>query len=181
MTTTTATITSGSAPGIDTTRPQQIIPKTLRYRPLPVPLEEDPSSPLTILKTPDEPVPCRRCLKDSKIGDEMLLLSYDPFLGDSPYRSASPIFVHSKPACQLASFEEEGAVLPEQQQKRLLSVRAYDGKHMMQVAEVVDGNRLIEACKRMLSEETPAEYCHVHYGAQGCFAVRVEKASLDQN
>ncbi|KAI1124571.1 hypothetical protein F5Y10DRAFT_28084 [Nemania abortiva] len=180
MTATTSILMNGSQPDVDTSHQQQVIPKTLRYRPLPAPLVEDPSCPLAILQTPDSPVPCRRCLQDSNVGDEMLLLSYDPFLGDSPYRCASPIFVHSKPACQLASFQE-GALLPEQQRKRLLSVRAYDGRHMMRSAEVVDGDRLLEACQRMLSEETPAEYCHVHYGAQGCFAVRVEKASLNAN
>lgn len=130
---------------------------------------------LVVVQTPSIPVPCRRCQLDSKVGDEMLLISYDPFLGDSPYRSASPIYVHSKPSCKLAAFGASGGFLPEQQRSRLLSLRAYDAKHMIQDAEVVDGDRALETLERMLGEGAPAEYCHVHYAAHGCFAVRVER------
>ncbi|MCP5031930.1 MAG: DUF1203 domain-containing protein [Actinomycetia bacterium] len=38
--------------------------------------------------------PCRQCLQDAQIGEELILVSYDPFGSDSPYRSASPIFLH---------------------------------------------------------------------------------------
>ncbi|KAI3321285.1 hypothetical protein HD806DRAFT_204457 [Xylariaceae sp. AK1471] len=171
-------MTTTSEPKVATTDQQQHIPETLRWRPLPAPLTEDTSPLPTVMKTPDIPVPCRRCLQDSQVGDEMLLLSYDPFLGDSPYRCASPIFVHSKPSCKLAIFPTSGGLLPEQQRTRLLSVRAYDREHMMNGAEVVNGDRLLETCERLLGEDTLAEYCHVHYGGPGCFAVRVEKASL---
>ncbi|KAI8626459.1 hypothetical protein F5Y19DRAFT_478574 [Xylariaceae sp. FL1651] len=168
---------SSSKPGGEKSKQQQVlfIPKTLRWCPMPAPLDKDANRLPTVLKTPDFPVPCRRCLQDSQVGDEMLLLSYDPFLGDSPYRCASPIFLHSKPSCELAA---SPTALPEQQRGRLLSVRAYDGKHMMVDADVVDGNKVVEVCQRMLEEEgSSAEYCHVHYAMQGCFAVRVDKAS----
>src|SRR2546428_8488251 len=42
----------------------------------------------------DTGYPCRQCLQDAAIGDELVLVSYDPFSGESPYRSASPIFLH---------------------------------------------------------------------------------------
>ncbi|KAI1118237.1 hypothetical protein F5Y14DRAFT_447115 [Nemania sp. NC0429] len=155
---------------------QKRIPETLRWRPMPAPnVDDDRSSPLVVVQTPGTPVPCRRCQLDSKVGDEMLLVSYDPFLGDSPYRSASPIYLHNNPPCKLAAFGASGGVLPEQQRARLLSVRAYDGKHMLQNAEVVDGDRVLETLEGMLGEGAPAEYCHVHYAAHGCFAVRVER------
>ncbi|KAI0441434.1 hypothetical protein F4803DRAFT_552102 [Xylaria telfairii] len=169
---TTTTTLSSSQPAM-----AQLIPETLRYRAMPAPYAEDRSSPLAVLKTPDIPVPCRRCLKDSRVGEEMLLISYDPFLGDSPYRCASPIFVHSKP-CEPAVFPASGGYLPEQQRTRLLAVRSYDGEHMMQGFEIVDGERLMETCQQLLGDDTSAEYCHVHYAKPGCFAVRVEKASL---
>ncbi|KAI1422561.1 hypothetical protein F5Y12DRAFT_717257 [Xylaria sp. FL1777] len=171
---TTSTVMNGSEANVG----QKLLPETLRWRPLPAPLVEDKSSPLAILKATDGSAPCRRCLQDSQVGDEMLLLSYDPFLGSSPYQSASPIFVHSKPACELAAVQPSGGPVPEQLQKRLLSVRAYDGKHVLRDAEVVDGDRLPETCERLLGDGTPAEYCHVHFAAPGCFAVRIEKVSL---
>ncbi|KAK5626156.1 hypothetical protein RRF57_001871 [Xylaria bambusicola] len=157
---------------------QQSLPNTLRFRPLPAPLAEETPAPFAILGTPDQPVPCRRCLQDSQVGDEMLLLSYNPFLGQSPYQCASPIYLHSKPACADAAVQSSGGLVPEQLSKRLLSIRAYDGKHMMRGCEVVDGNQLLEACQRLLGDDISAEYCHVHFGGPGCFAVRIEKVSL---
>ncbi|KAI3335646.1 hypothetical protein F4824DRAFT_153126 [Ustulina deusta] len=173
-----STMTSGSEANTGTTHQQRLLPETVRLRPLPAPLVEEPSALLSVLKTPDGPVPCRRCLQDSQVGDELLLVSYDPFLGKSPYQCASPIFVHSNPACEPAAVQPSGGSVPEQLRKRLLSVRAYDGQHMLRGAEVVDGDRLPETCQRLLGDESSAEYCHVHYAAQGCFAVRIEKASL---
>ena len=41
--------------------------------------------------------PCRQCLRDAEIGEELILVSYDPFEQASPYRSASPIFLHCAP------------------------------------------------------------------------------------
>ena len=31
--------------------------------------------------------PCRQCLRDAEIGEELLLVSYDPFEIDSPYNT----------------------------------------------------------------------------------------------
>ncbi|KAI0553905.1 hypothetical protein F4679DRAFT_580075 [Xylaria curta] len=175
-----ATVTTSSNSKVTMeTLAQKLIPETLRWRPMPAPYHEDRSTPFAAVKTPDIPVPCRRCMKDSQVGEEMLLISYDPFLGDSPYRSASPIFVHSKP-CEPAVFPASGGYLPEQQRTRLLSVRSFDAKHMLQGSEIVDGDRLLETCQKLLGSDTSAEYCHVHYAQSGCFAVGVEKAALPQ-
>ena len=106
----------------------------------------------------------------------MLLLSYDPFVGDSPYRQYGPIFVHAEPKCELASFAP-GADLdvPEQQRgKEKLSVRAFDGQHMMVGTDVVAGGDLVEKAGEYF-EQSGVEYVHVHYAGPGCFAVRVDK------
>ena len=43
--------------------------------------------------------PCRHCLRDAEIGEALVLVSHDPFDPevDTPYRSASPIFLHADP------------------------------------------------------------------------------------
>lgn len=115
-------------------------------------------------------------------GEQLLLLSYDPFLGDSPYRNASPIFVHSPSEnCKPAEFPASGGgEYPEQQRAwSQLSVRAYDDAHMMVGWDLVDGERLLEACEKLMcAEGARAVYCHVHYAGPGCFAVRIDKSSV---
>ena len=104
----------------------------------------------------------------------MMLISYDPFKGISPYSCRSPIYLHHDPPCE--QFDGAAAdVLPEQQRKRpQLSVRAYDKDHMLVGYDVVNGQRLIETCEGLLSGNG-AEYVHIHYAGPGCFAVRVNK------
>ncbi|KAI1343095.1 hypothetical protein F5Y15DRAFT_277236 [Xylariaceae sp. FL0016] len=158
---------------------QQEIPKTLRLTPLPTTVNEQGRGLPIVMMTPDQPVPCRRCLQDSRVGEEMVLISYDPFRGDSPHRCTSPIFLHPSSRCHLASFPSTGALLPEQQRTRFLSVRAFDAGHMMVGSDLVDGEQMLDACERLLGDETRAEYCHLHYARQGCFAVRVDKVKVD--
>src|SRR2546421_10162916 len=98
----------------------------LKFVPLPTPLHTSQPSTRTITVDRESAYPCRRCLADGHEGEQMLLLAYDPFQGDSPYRGAGPIFVHKEPCTPY-----QGMTVPEQQRQRLLSVRGYDHRHMM--------------------------------------------------
>ncbi|KAK0664372.1 hypothetical protein DIS24_g462 [Lasiodiplodia hormozganensis] len=162
------------------------LPPTLHWRPLPTPLT--PAALAAALpRTPPTPVPCRRCLRDIAPGDRALLLSYDPFLiasDGSPYRGPTAIFVHDLASkdntCELADVKRDfGGCVPEQQVARLMAVRAFDKGGMLREAEVAEGKDLVMACERLLSEGQEAdervEYLHLHYAAQGCFAVRVDR------
>lgn len=113
--------------------------------------------------------PCRRCLTDAVPGDEVVLVSYDPFDSDSPYRCSSPVFVHAH-ACSV----HVGTTVPEQQRRRLLSVRSFDDAAMMIDADVVDGTDLEQVLERMFTDPH-ARYAHVHNARPGCFAVRVDR------
>src|SRR3954451_1862361 len=137
----------------------------MRVIALPAPLTDDPAG---VRVTADAPgsYPCRRCLRDAEPGDQLLLLSYDPFLGAGPYAGPGPIYVHER--CE--PFAGDG--LPEQLTRRLLSVRAYDERHMMVDADVVDGKDLGDAAQRLLRE---ASYLHVHNARPGCFAARIDR------
>ncbi|HEX6516051.1 MAG TPA: DUF1203 domain-containing protein [Nocardioidaceae bacterium] len=121
--------------------------------------------------TVEEPhaAPCRRCLTDVEPGERAFLVSYDPFRRSSPYRSASPVFVHAD-GCDVY----EGAEVPEQQRRRLLSVRTFDEEAMMVESDVVEGERLETALDRMFRDPRAA-FVHVHNAKPGCFAVRVER------
>jgi hypothetical protein len=121
--------------------------------------------------TADEPhsTPCRRCLTDADPGERVLLVSYDPFDVDSPYRSASPVFVHAEECTPY-----EGRDVPDQQRRRLLSVRAYDAAGLMVDAEVTEGTRLEAELERLFADAR-VDFVHVHNARPGCFAVRVER------
>ena len=111
--------------------------------------------------------PCRACLRDAEIGEELLLVSHDPFDADSPYRSAGPIFIHSEPCAHAVDLDR-----PDQLTVRQLAVRAFDGKAMMIDAAVIDGEDLDDQIAEMFSN-VDADHLHVHFAQRGCWAVRV--------
>jgi hypothetical protein len=143
---------------------------SLKWVPLPAQLNVDQHGVVTKVVDEDNSYPCRRCLHDGQIGEEVLLISYDPFLGDSPYRGASPIFVHRQP-CTLY----QDTAVPDQQRRRLLSVRAYDARHTIVDADVVEGSKLQQISEKFFVDPQ-IQYLHIHYAKMGCFAVRVERA-----
>lgn len=116
--------------------------------------------------------PCRQCLQDAAVGDELILVSYDPFVTDSEYRSASPIFLH-RTTCQLPADARE---LPEQLTGRQLSVRSFDIAEMMIDAAVISGSDLRETILSFFANPN-SHRIHVHNATRGCWAVAVDRAS----
>ena len=114
--------------------------------------------------------PCRQCLRDADVGDELILVSHDPFTIDSPYRSASPIFLHLEPC----GGPERADDLPVQLTGRQLSVRAFDAGAMMIDAAVIDGADLQPTIERFFAT-TEAADIHVHNAVRGCWAVTIER------
>lgn len=125
------------------------------------------SSPTTV--TESGGTPCRRCLRDAEPGELVHLVSYDPFTVDSPYRSASPVYVHAE-ECPVY----RGHEVPEQQRRRLLSVRSFDAAATMRGSAVLPGDRLAEALEKAFADPGTA-FVHVHNAGPGCFAVRVTR------
>lgn len=115
--------------------------------------------------------PCRRCLRDAEVGDELILTNFDPFDQDSPYRSASPIFIHRQPCEPVIEAE-----LPSQLTVRQLSVRCFDSGSMMIDAKVIDGNELDGLLQKFFSN-VEADYVHVHNASRGCWATTVTRPS----
>jgi hypothetical protein len=149
---------------------------TLRFRPLPAPLPDvDELAPALVRRVvADAPhaYPCRRCLRDAEVGDELVLFPYDPFLGDSPYRQAGPIFVHAR---ECTPDPADLANAPEQLRRRQLSLRGFDLRHQQVATAVVEGAET-DAAVTALLDDPAVEYVHVHNAAPGCFAVRVERS-----
>jgi hypothetical protein len=65
--------------------------------------------------------------------------------------------------------------VPEALRIRLISIRAFDSKHFMVAADIVEGKQLEEAIPALLAEPE-VEYLHLHHAIRGCFAARVTRA-----
>ncbi|MEP6505629.1 MAG: DUF1203 domain-containing protein [Betaproteobacteria bacterium] len=114
--------------------------------------------------------PCRVTLEDAQVGETLLLLSYEHLSEMSPYRAGGPIFVREGARrAELAPGD-----LPPYITRRLMSVRAYDARHMMVDAEVCAGEGVREPIERLLGNEAVA-YLHLHNAKRGCFFARVER------
>ena len=114
--------------------------------------------------------PCRITLEDASPGEELLLFSYAHLAGETPYASTGPIFVR-RTATGTGLFVNE---VPDQQRRRLLSVRAYDSGQQMVDADVAPGTELTSLIARFFSQPEVA-YLHVHNARRGCYACRVDR------
>jgi hypothetical protein len=114
--------------------------------------------------------PCRITLCDAEPGESLLLLPFEHLGGDTPYRSAGPIFVR-----ETARTRWNSTAIPDEMRARLFSVRAYDAASMMIDADVVEGADLEQAFDRFLGRRE-TDFLHLHHARRGCFACRVERA-----
>lgn len=115
--------------------------------------------------------PCRQCLRDASIGETVILVSHDPFDVDSPYRSASPIFLHAESCAPDASLDR----VPTQLSIRTLSIRAFDVRAMMTSAVVADGADAA-ALFEQLFDDPDVDHLHVHNAERGCWATAVRRS-----
>lgn len=114
--------------------------------------------------------PCRVTLEDALPGEELLLFSYAHQPAATPYAATGPIFVRRHAGRTRVAINE----VPDQQRRRLLSVRAYDASHQMIDADVAQGTALEALIDRFFANDR-ASYLHVHNAKRGCFACRVER------
>lgn len=120
----------------------------------------------------DEPgAPCRHCLQPGDVGEEMLLFTYQPFQGSSPYAVPSPVFLHADPCSRYRASSEIPALV----RSGLRAVRSYDAAHDLIDGDVVPGTGIESLIERLLLDDR-AEYLHVYSGSAGCFTCRVDRA-----
>src|SRR5215208_5693788 len=90
-------------------------------------------------KTPG--FPCRVSLQDAAPGERVVLVPYVHQPAESPYKASGPIFVRESAQTAVVAADTVPALL----RTRMLSARAYDARHLMIDAEVVDGRELESA------------------------------------
>ena len=119
----------------------------------------------------DPGYPCRISLADAKVGERVLALSYEHLDVESPYRASGPILVRENTVTMKLKINE----VPKMFRHRLLSLRAYDARHMMIEAEVVAGTEL-ELVLESQFNNSAVDYIHIHNANRGCFDCAVHRA-----
>lgn len=121
----------------------------------------------------DEPnsAPCRISLHDADVGEEVLLFTFRHQAAVSPYAASGPIFIRRSATQTFDAIN----VIPDQQRRRLLSVRAYDNDDFLVDAEVMSGTELETLIRRFFAAPRVA-YLHIHNARAGCYACRVDRA-----
>ncbi len=114
--------------------------------------------------------PCRVRLDDVTAGGTVLLLNHTS-IAAGPYAASHAIFVSQGAA--RGDFQDE---IPPALDRRLLSLRVFDGTQMM-VDAVMAAPGEADAAIRRLFEIDAVEYIHAHNATRGCFAAAVERAA----
>lgn len=114
--------------------------------------------------------PCRVTLEDAMPGEHVLLLTHAHQPADSPYASSGPIFVRRNAMATHIAINR----VPDQQRRRLLSVRAYDHRNWLVDGDVTPGNDLESLIERLFARPE-VSYLHVHNARYGCYACRVDR------
>jgi hypothetical protein len=135
--------------------------------------DADPCAPAGRAVVAEGREPCRRCLRNARPGEQLLLLPYDPFLVRSPYTGEGPVYVHAD-GCEAHRAEPD--VLPEQvDAPRVFSLRAFDAEAMLLDAEVIPAERLDARARALLGNG--AAFLHAHFAGPGCFAFRIDRVA----
>lgn len=114
--------------------------------------------------------PCRVSLQDAKPGEEVILFSFDHLDEKSPFKAKSPVFVRKDALTAQPKVNE----IPLMLRHRLLSVRAFDEKAMIQDSKTVKGSLLEDAMQELLSNEKVA-YLQIHNAGHGCYNCHVDR------
>ena len=114
--------------------------------------------------------PCRVTLDDAAPGEALLLVNHVSHDGDNPYRASHAIFVGEN-ATNAACFTDE---IPPALDRRILSLRGFDGAGMMRDAVLAQPGGADGAVRAMLSDPL-IDHIDAHNATRGCFAARIER------
>ena len=113
--------------------------------------------------------PCRMSLDDVAPGEAVLLVNHVSH-ASGPYRASHAIFV-SEQAGEAARYVDQ---VPPALDRRILSVRAFDGHGMMTDAALAQPGEA-DAVFRRLLDDPAVDHLDAHNATRGCFAARVER------
>jgi hypothetical protein len=115
--------------------------------------------------------PCRITLDDAEPGETLLLVNHCSHGGNNPYRATHAIFVNES-ATEAVAYEDE---IPPALDRRILSLRAFDGKGMMCDASLAQPGEADVVIRRLLADDQ-IDHIDAHNAVRGCFAARIDRA-----
>ena len=115
--------------------------------------------------------PCRVSLEDARPGETVFLLNHVHHDAATPFRASHAIYVREG----AESAQLQAGEVPEMIRSRIISLRAFDREGMMIQADIAAGEDLPARIDTLLGDPA-AEYLHLHFAKQGCFAARVDRA-----
>jgi hypothetical protein len=148
----------------------------LRFSALPTPLVDDARASALgdgtalVPHGDDGTFPVRCCLTEEHSADRVLLLSIAVPAAESPYTARSPVYIH-RDACP---GRPPSAQPPEILAARRVSLRAYDERHIITGAAVVEGPDVEREAAALLEDERAA-YVFAHFAGPGCYACRIDR------
>ena len=114
--------------------------------------------------------PDRIELIDGAPGDSMLLVNYLHQPHDTPFRASHAIYVREGAMRAAEHVDEVPALL----KSRVLSLRAFDARHMMVDADLATGDAIAPRIVAFFADPSVA-YLHAHYAKPGCYAARIDR------
>ena len=114
--------------------------------------------------------PCRVTLDDLDPGTTALLLNHVSH-SDGPYRASHAIFV-SENASEAADYPDS---IPPALDRRILSLRAFDGRGMMVEAALAQPGEADAAVRGLLANAS-VDHIDAHNAVRGCFAARIDRS-----
>lgn len=114
--------------------------------------------------------PDRIELRDAEPGESVLLVNYTHLPVETPFRSSYAIYVLEGSQSRYDRINEVPAVF----RSRVLSLRAFDQRHMLCGADIAQGTDVEGLIERLLSDPR-TDYIHAHYAKPGCFAARIDR------
>lgn len=122
----------------------------------------------------DGAAPCRHCLRHGRVGEAMLLGSFDLPRPLGVYWTPSPVFLHAEPCPR---FEAEDEIAPTALGRTtLVSVRAYDAAQMClyDLGHVAPGPEVAAPLHRALADPRTA-FVNLHTARPGCWLAGAER------
>ena len=153
--------------------------KTLNFQVVPLATEvaeaarraAESGAPDHAIVTVDSPrgYPCRHCLRWAKPGERVILFPYASIPPGRPYSESGPIFVHAGPCQRYSATDEFPADF---RSGRVL--RAYNAKHDMIDAEVVNGSEPEAVIEKLLQNPETA-FVQARSVSRGCYTFGIER------